>query len=138
MYGPTDLEAANLGLIGSSLAERVFGLAPGAPTEILHAASPTTYVASGDPPFLQRNRKSWQKSCMRPVQPRLDVDGAGAEEATPIARSSTPSARPRSSTSTGVTSTTTSDRKARSAICGSDVRRPAPWSVATAQFEGHV
>jgi acetyl esterase/lipase len=51
-WGPTDLAAAGWGSAASPVITQVFGAAPGQPSATLRAASPVTYVAPGDPPFL--------------------------------------------------------------------------------------
>lgn len=51
-WGPADLTASGWGPAASNVISQVFGVAPGQPSSTLRAASPVTYVASNDPPFL--------------------------------------------------------------------------------------
>ncbi len=51
-WGPADLSAPGWGPAATGVITQVFGAAPGQPSSVLRAASPVTYVAAGDPPFL--------------------------------------------------------------------------------------
>jgi acetyl esterase/lipase len=51
-WGPADLTASGWGSAASTVITQVFGVAPGEPSSALRAASPVTYVARNDPPFL--------------------------------------------------------------------------------------
>jgi len=51
-WGPADLTGAGWGPAGTQAITQVFGVAPGQASPVLRAASPVSYVAAGDPPFL--------------------------------------------------------------------------------------
>lgn len=51
-WGPADLSAPGWGPAASTIVTQVFGAAPGQSSAVLRAASPVTYVAANDPPFL--------------------------------------------------------------------------------------
>jgi acetyl esterase/lipase len=51
-WGPADLTASGWGPAASTVIIQVFGVAPGHSSPALRAASPVTYVAPNDPPFL--------------------------------------------------------------------------------------
>ena len=51
-WGPADLTALGWGPAATEVITQVFGTAPGQPSPALRAASPVSYVAAGDPPFL--------------------------------------------------------------------------------------
>jgi dipeptidyl aminopeptidase/acylaminoacyl peptidase len=51
-WGPADLTAPGWGQYASQVITQVFGVSPGQPSPVLRAASPVTYVAANDPPFL--------------------------------------------------------------------------------------
>ena len=51
-WGPADLAAAGWGSAASQVITQVFGAAPRQPSAALRAASPVTYVAADDPPYL--------------------------------------------------------------------------------------
>jgi len=51
-WGPSDLTAPGWGPTASEVITQVFGVTPGQPSSVLRAASPVTYVAANDPPFL--------------------------------------------------------------------------------------
>ena len=52
LFGPADLTAGGWGPNASTVIPSVFGVAPGQSSDALMRASPVTYVAAGDPPFL--------------------------------------------------------------------------------------
>ena len=52
LFGPTDLQAPDLTALSDNVARTVFGAPHAGPSPILARASPVTYVAPGDPPFL--------------------------------------------------------------------------------------
>lgn len=51
-WGPADLTAPGWGPSASQVITQVFGVTPGQASSVLRAASPVTYVAANDPPFL--------------------------------------------------------------------------------------
>lgn len=52
MWGVSDFTDSTWGVHASYVIQQVFGHAPGVDNPILERASPVTYIASGDPPFL--------------------------------------------------------------------------------------
>lgn len=52
MFGPADLTAGGWGPTATSIVQQVFGVTPGQDNGVLAHASPVTYVAANDPPFL--------------------------------------------------------------------------------------
>jgi acetyl esterase/lipase len=52
MFGPADLTAGGWGSYATSVVQQVFGVTPGRDNRVLAHASPVTYIAANDPPFL--------------------------------------------------------------------------------------
>jgi acetyl esterase/lipase len=52
MFGPADLTAGGWGSYATSVVQQVFGVAPGQDNSALAKASPVSYIAPNDPPFL--------------------------------------------------------------------------------------
>jgi acetyl esterase/lipase len=72
-FGPIDLNAPGWPRYTSNMIRTVFGAAPGGTSPALRAASPLTYVAPGDPPFL-----ILQGTVDQIVPPTQSVQFAGA------------------------------------------------------------
>jgi acetyl esterase/lipase len=51
-WGPADLVASGWSRLAKGIGRNVFGVAFGAPADVLRTASPVTYVTPGAPPFL--------------------------------------------------------------------------------------